>query len=242
MLLLAWRQNLDLELREEWSCCCSTSPVKRALTGLWKLSKQSIAASMGYMVTIPIHWPCQCVWGDQQRGWDGGWAEEHDRSEHVRSEKSLRGVRSSHPGWGKDRAGWLVQLFLIKSILGVQVSSGSAPMFVEKCSPEMKEFCVKQDVTWKEVLPCTISASTERYFTDRGSPDQTIPQLVGVWLSWGQDKSTGIQGLWDKVYFIDWQLFGGPFGRDLKCECVIWLWSSYCSQGVSINSRDHSFL
>jgi len=33
----------------------------------------------------------------------------------------------------------------------VQVSSGSAPMFVEKCSPEMKEFCVKQDVTWKEI-------------------------------------------------------------------------------------------
>jgi len=62
----------------------------------------------------------------------------------------------------------------------VQVSSGSAPMFVEKCSPEMKEFCVKQDVTWKEVLPCTTSASSERYFTDRGSPDQTVPQLVGV--------------------------------------------------------------
>jgi len=33
----------------------------------------------------------------------------------------------------------------------VQVSSGSAPMFVEKCSPEMKEFCVKQDITWKEI-------------------------------------------------------------------------------------------
>ena len=32
-----------------------------------------------------------------------------------------------------------------------QVSSGSAPMFVEKCSPEMKAFCVKQDITWKEV-------------------------------------------------------------------------------------------
>ena len=24
-------------------------------------------------------------------------------------------------------------------------------MFVEKCSPEMKEFCVKQDITWEEV-------------------------------------------------------------------------------------------
>jgi len=33
----------------------------------------------------------------------------------------------------------------------VQVSSGSAPMFVEKCSPEMKAFCVKQDITWKEI-------------------------------------------------------------------------------------------
>ena len=32
-----------------------------------------------------------------------------------------------------------------------QVSSGSAPMFVEKCSPEMAMFCVKQDITWKEV-------------------------------------------------------------------------------------------
>ena len=35
--------------------------------------------------------------------------------------------------------------------LPCQVSSGSAPMFVEKCSPEMKEFCVKQDITWEEV-------------------------------------------------------------------------------------------
>jgi len=33
----------------------------------------------------------------------------------------------------------------------VQVSSGCAPMFVEKCSPEMAMFCVKQDITWKEI-------------------------------------------------------------------------------------------
>jgi len=33
----------------------------------------------------------------------------------------------------------------------VQVSSGAAPMFVEKCSEEMKKFCVKKDVTWQEV-------------------------------------------------------------------------------------------
>lgn len=33
----------------------------------------------------------------------------------------------------------------------VQVSSGAASMFVQNCSQERKEFCVKQSVTWEEV-------------------------------------------------------------------------------------------
>jgi len=51
----------------------------------------------------------------------------------------------------------------------VQISSGAAPMFVVKCSDEMKKFFIKKDVTWEELENTVIKPFTA--ISDDGSLD-----------------------------------------------------------------------